>query len=120
MVLENLISNARKYSPDETTVTILAEALNGHVMVSVLDEGIGISPEDQAKLYKKFSRIYNDQSVAEGNGLGLYWSKKIVELHGGTITAQSAGTGLGSMFVVSLPAAREELVALEPVAAISA
>jgi excisionase family DNA binding protein len=102
MVLENLISNARKYSPDETTITIAASAGKDQITVSVKDEGIGISAEDQVKLYKKFSRIYNDQSVAEGNGLGLYWSKKIVELHGGKLMLEST-PGKGSKFTVALP-----------------
>ena len=101
MVIENLVSNASKYSTDGKVITIIAKRTSGEVHISVRDQGIGISAQDQQKLYKKFSRIYNDQSVAEGNGLGLYWSKKIVELHGGTLELQSH-LGRGSTFTISL------------------
>ncbi|HSH55308.1 MAG TPA: ATP-binding protein, partial [Candidatus Limnocylindrales bacterium] len=68
-----------------------------------IDEGVGISQEDQAKLFKKFSRIENPLSVkVGGTGLGLYWSKEIIEIHGGTI-AVSSELGKGTTFSVYLP-----------------
>jgi excisionase family DNA binding protein len=105
MVVENLLSNASKYSPSDTAIEVTARRTRDSVLISVRDHGIGISAEDQAKLYKKFSRIYNDQSVAEGNGLGLYWSKKIVELHHGQLLLDSE-PGHGSVFTIQLPVTR--------------
>ena len=101
MVIENLLSNASKYSPDGTAIEVAAKTTASHVVIRVRDRGIGISKQDQAKLYKKFSRIFNDQSTAEGNGLGLYWSKKIVELHHGELSLESE-PGKGSTFTVKL------------------
>ncbi|HSH17913.1 MAG TPA: ATP-binding protein [Candidatus Saccharimonadales bacterium] len=102
MVIENLLSNASKYSSDGTAIRIKLKKGKAAVSLSVVDQGVGISKEDQPKLFKKFSRIFNDQSVAEGNGLGLYWSNKIVELHQGALTLESK-PGQGSTFTISIP-----------------
>lgn len=102
MAIENLISNASKYSPDGKRITVIAHSSAGQLRVSVQDEGIGISRKQQQKLYQKFSRIYNDQSVAEGNGLGLYWTKKIIELHDGRLMLHSQ-PGMGSTFTITIP-----------------
>jgi two-component system phosphate regulon sensor histidine kinase PhoR len=69
----------------------------------VTDKGLGISPENQTKLFRKFSRIRNPQSdTAEGVGLGLYMAKKIVELHKGSITVSSS-ENRGARFTIELP-----------------
>lgn len=103
MVLENLLSNASKYSPPQTHITISAGQRDDGIFIAVTDTGIGISKKDQEQLYKKFSRIDgNFTHSIEGTGLGLYWVKKIVELHSGTLQLQSR-VGHGSTFTVTLP-----------------
>jgi len=103
MVIENLVSNAIKYSPDETEIAIYLEHEADSVVLRVKDEGYGIEQQNMDQLFKKFSRLPNPKSVkAQGSGLGLYLVKKLVELHGGTIEAESS-PGLGATFIVRLP-----------------
>jgi signal transduction histidine kinase len=72
-------------------------------MVSIKDEGVGIKRSEKSKLFKKFSRIPNDGAHnIEGSGLGLYWVKRIVELHDGRINVKSR-YGKGSTFIIDLP-----------------
>ena len=73
------------------------------------DTGIGISSEDLPKLFKEFTQLETTAAQAyEGTGLGLALSKRLVELHGGTIRAESAGEGQGSVFTVCLPFGQPE------------
>jgi signal transduction histidine kinase len=103
MVLENITDNASKYSPARTTLEVrLAKDANNYT-VGVRDEGVGIARADMGKLFKKFSRIDNPLSVdAGGTGLGLYWAKKIMALHKGTVKVSST-PGEGSTFTIILP-----------------
>jgi two-component system, OmpR family, sensor histidine kinase VicK len=103
MVLENIIENASKYTlPGKQIKIKLAKRQNG-LAVSVADEGIGMSKKDLTRLFKKFSRIDNPLSVAVGGtGLGLYWAKKVIDLHGGSITVSSK-LNQGSTFTIILP-----------------
>ena len=103
MVLENLIDNASKYSPEKSTVTIAVERAAGFLCIDITDQGVGISPEDHTKLFKKFSRIDNAMSTqVGGTGLGLYWAQQIIALHRGSIMVRSKA-GEGSTFTVQLP-----------------
>lgn len=104
MALGNLIDNASKYTPEGKAISITIDRhADDTIEISIIDEGVGISQEDQAKLFKKFSRIENPLSVkVGGTGLGLYWSKEIIEIHGGTI-AVSSELGKGTTFSVYLP-----------------
>lgn len=104
MVLENLLDNASKYSDEGKTVNVgIDDTGNDHVLVTIQDHGVGIAPEDQGKMFEKFSRIYNPLSThVGGTGLGLYWAKKIVDLHGGTIDFTSA-ENKGTTFHIYLP-----------------
>ena len=103
MVLENLLDNASKYSPEKTTTEVRVYVADDHVKIAVKDEGFGIRQEDVEKLFRKFSRLDNPLSIAVGgNGLGLYWAKKVIDLHGGSIDVESV-PGKGSVFTVSLP-----------------
>lgn len=103
MVIENLISNAIKYSPDETEIAISLEHEKEMIVLKVKDQGYGIDQHGMDQLFKKFSRLPNPKSVrAQGSGLGLYLVKKLVELHGGTIEVQSTPS-LGTTFIVRLP-----------------
>ena len=101
-VLVNLISNAVKFTPEGGRVTITAKAISGldRLEIQVADTGIGIRPEDQAQLFKPFSRVGSEQF--EGTGLGLVITRRLVELHDGTIGVSSV-PGQGSTFTVQLP-----------------
>ena len=106
VVLENLVSNASKFTPKAGRITIKLNDYRNEVIFSVQDTGVGIPEHARYNLFKKFSRIANPLSVvAEGTGLGLYLANEIVALHGGRITVQSM-PGQGSTFTVYLPKER--------------
>lgn len=103
MVIENLLSNASKYSYKDSKITIKTYSTQHEVYIEVKDEGVGISSKDYDKLFKKFSRIDNDLSVeVGGSGIGLYIDKVLIELHGGKITVDSQLEN-GSKFTIKLP-----------------
>lgn len=104
----NLIRNAWQYTPDGGQVTLQLSARNGHVVLDVIDTGIGIPRQDQPQLFTRFYRAPG-QALAEetrGLGLGLYVTRAIVEAHGGEIHVISE-QGAGSTFSVVLPAGPE-------------
>jgi signal transduction histidine kinase len=102
-ILLNLLSNAVKFTPDGGRVDVNARLDSNKIFISVKDTGVGISPEDQASLFEEFKQVGNDRSRrAEGTGLGLALTKRLVELHGGEIRVDSA-PGKGSTFTVMLP-----------------
>jgi two-component system CheB/CheR fusion protein len=103
MVLENLLDNAGKYSKHGAQVTVNIDQDSSFTTVSITDQGVGIYKSDLKKLFKKFSRIDNPLSVSvKGTGLGLYWVKKILDLHGGSIKVKSTPS-VGSTFIVKVP-----------------
>jgi PAS domain S-box-containing protein len=103
MVLENIIDNASKYTPNDRDIWIKVTSTSKNVRVRVKDEGVGIRKKDMQKLFKKFSRIENPLSTsAGGTGLGLYWASKIIELHNGSIKVTSAYRK-GTEFVITVP-----------------
>ncbi len=103
MVFENLIDNASKYSEANTKISIAIHESIKNVTVDIIDEGVGISAKERSRLFEKFSRINNPLSTkVGGTGLGLYWARKIVDLHDGSITVTSK-KGHGATFSVSLP-----------------
>lgn len=103
-VLNNLVSNALKYSPATGRVEIALSREEEFAVVRVRDEGIGLSKEDLPDLFKPYRRTTRGQSYASGVGLGLFGVKRIIEAHGGSITAESV-LGHGATFVVRLPIA---------------
>ena len=112
--LNNLLSNAFKFSPEHATVTISAARNGNFVEVSVSDTGVGIPPEDLDRLFQKFVQVGSRPTRGEkGTGLGLAIVKKIVELHGGRVWATSK-VGEGSTFTFSLPLEKRSSAEPEP------
>ena len=105
-VFSNILSNASKYSQPGATIRVAAEASAAEVVVTTVDEGIGISPEMLPTIFEMFSQAPQALAHAPGGiGIGLALVKGLVELHGGRVTARSEGVGHGSTFEVRLPAA---------------
>jgi PAS domain S-box-containing protein len=103
-VIWNLLSNAIKFTPKGGRVQVLLELVNSHIEISVSDNGIGIPAEFLPQLFGRFSQRDSTANRAHGGlGLGLAISKQLVELHGGTIHAKSAGEGRGATFIIRLP-----------------
>jgi signal transduction histidine kinase len=102
-ILLNLLSNAVKFTPDGGRIVVSAALAGPGVEVAVRDSGIGISAKDQSALFKEFHQVGTDSArKAEGTGLGLALTKRLVELHGGTIAVQSE-VGKGTTFTFTLP-----------------
>lgn len=103
-VLSNLLTNAAKYTDPEGEIRLSARVEPQAVLISVADTGIGIDAETLPSVFEMFSQLHNGRDHSEGGlGIGLALSKGLVELHGGTIEARSAGPGQGSEFIVTLP-----------------
>jgi len=106
-ILLNLLSNAVKFTPSGGKVTVTADySADGGLLIQVKDNGIGIAPEDLARLFDRFAQV--DTSYARrhgGTGLGLHLTKKLIELHGGTIRLESQ-VGIGTTASVTWPTER--------------
>ena len=101
MVVRNLLTNAAKYSPAGSHITVRIRRHDGMATVAVTDQGAGISPQDQPNLFTRFGRIKSTQHV-QGTGLGLWLSREIALMHDGDLTVESA-LGIGSTFVLAVP-----------------
>jgi signal transduction histidine kinase len=102
-VLSNLIDNAIKYSPDGGRVTLAVEPKDRYVRFAVQDEGLGIPPDEQARIFEKFYRLDPDMTQGiGGTGLGLYICRELVRRVDGRIRVESDGSS-GSTFVVEIP-----------------
>lgn len=110
-VLANLLNNAARYTDRGGKITLRARRLGAEVLFCVADTGIGFEPAEAARLFGMFMR--GERST--GLGIGLALARKLVQMHGGSIEARSAGPGRGAEFVVRLPLAGQP--ALEPAAA---
>jgi len=106
-VIINLLSNSIKYTPSNGTIKINSELIDNHYIISIADNGIGLTEQEKLKIFKKFGKIERYGKgldvISEGSGLGLYISKKIIELHKGKIWVESEGRDKGSTFYFSLP-----------------
>jgi two-component system sensor histidine kinase VicK len=102
-VLSNVIGNAIKYSPEGSTIAIFTTVTEGYVKVYIKDNGIGIPKEDLPRIFERFYRVDKARSRAMGGtGLGLAISKEIMELHGGSINAESE-YGKGTTMILWIP-----------------
>jgi signal transduction histidine kinase len=104
--IDNLVSNAIKYSPIGGKIAVLVRHEHNSTIIRIADEGAGLSPEDLGRLFGRFQRLSAKPTAGESStGLGLSIVKRIIDMHGGQVTAESAGPGQGSTFTVTLPAA---------------
>jgi signal transduction histidine kinase len=117
-VVFNLLSNAVKFTPDGGRIDVSARADGPDVLIAVRDSGIGISPEDQERLFEEFRQVGEVSRQVEGTGLGLALSKRFVELHGGCIRVESE-VGVGSTFTISLPLRRRASIDADAPAALT-
>ena len=108
-VLDNLLTNAARYSNASSPIRLAALREDFHVHISVADEGKGVTVDLLPQLFRKFSRIdsNNDERVTQGTGLGLAICKGIVEAHGGRVWAESDGPGQGTKVTFTVPVAEE-------------
>jgi signal transduction histidine kinase len=104
-LLDNLISNAIKYSPTGEPIVVSIQAEESVGKISVIDHGLGIPAEHLARVFERFYRVGGTADAVAGQGLGLSICKEIVTAHGGKIWAESEGTGHGSTFSFTLPLA---------------
>lgn len=103
MVVENLVSNAIKYTHPGGTVMVSLKSVKNTYELSVKDTGVGIADTDIDKLFRQFSRVDNERShLVSGTGVGLYLVKNLIELHGGSVSLSSK-LGKGTIFTISFP-----------------
>ena len=103
-VLSNLLSNAVKFTPGRGAIAFSVACEGAEAVIRVRDDGIGIRPEMLGRIFEPFAQADRlPERVQEGLGIGLTLARSLVEMHGGTLTATSAGPGRGSEFVVRLP-----------------
>jgi signal transduction histidine kinase len=103
--IDNLVSNAIKYSPIGGKISVVVTHEGNNTVIRIADQGPGLSPEDLGRLFGRFQRLSAKPTAGESStGLGLSIVKRIIDMHGGHVTAESAGPGQGSTFTVILPA----------------
>jgi PAS domain S-box-containing protein len=111
-VVSNLLNNAAKYTPDGGRVELSARREGRDVLVSVTDSGIGIPADALPLVFEMFTQVGRTRERSQGGlGIGLALVRRLVELHGGTVTAESEGPGRGSTFTVRLPVAEASAAA---------
>ena len=112
LVISNLLNNAIKYTPPNGKIEVKSAITDNSILISIHDNGIGITNEEKKRLFSQFGKIerYGQglDIISDGSGLGLFISKKIVELHGGKIGVKSKGRNKGSTFYFTLPLTNEK------------
>lgn len=104
IVFNNLIDNAIKYSVNPIRINVVLKTDAKKLYIFFTDNGIGLAPKDQKKVFKKFQRINRkDIPSVKGTGLGLYWVREIIKSHGGDIKVESPGVNRGTKFTIELP-----------------
>jgi signal transduction histidine kinase len=107
-VFANLLTNAAKYTDRGGHIEVSAQREGGTVEVRVRDDGVGLSAEELERVFQRFAQVSGSLSRSQGGlGIGLSLVRSLVQMHGGTVHAESAGPGQGSVFVVRLPLRQE-------------
>lgn len=110
-VVSNLLNNAAKYTPEHGRISLAAERDGNEVVIRVRDSGVGIPHDMLPHVFGMFTQLDSSRNRSQGGlGLGLTIVKRLVEMHGGSVSATSSGTGQGSEFAVRLPAIPDEQV----------
>ena len=104
-ILQNLLINAAKYTPEGGRIALKVEAADGLVMTSVSDNGRGIAPDDLETIFELFKQGAHDTPHESGLGIGLTLARSLAEMHGGMLEARSPGPGQGSTFTFRMPVA---------------
>lgn len=113
-VLANLLNNAAKYTPPGGRIEMSIQRDGDHAAIRIADNGVGISSELLPKVFEMFNQVGASLDRSQGGlGIGLTLVKRLVEMHGGTVEAESPGVGLGSAFTVRIPLVEEQRAALE-------
>ena len=102
-----LLENAAKYSPSGSTISIDARTDGEYVILSVSDQGIGITPDEQQQLGRRSFRGRRHRGAIPGSGLGFWIASTFVKAYGGTIYIRSRGQGLGATASIMLPVSRQ-------------
>jgi signal transduction histidine kinase len=105
-VFANLLNNSAKYSPPGSSISARITREGDSASIAIADNGVGISPAMLGRVFEMFERAGEPGGTQEGLGIGLTLVRRLVELHGGTVTAQSEGLNCGSTFIVKLPLAQ--------------
>jgi signal transduction histidine kinase/CheY-like chemotaxis protein len=105
-ILDNLLSNAIKFTPEGGHISLAVRRDGEQVLIAVSDDGVGIAPEDQERVFEEFQQVGDRGSRTKGTGLGLALTRRLVMAHGGSITVEST-LGVGSTFTVALAAAEQ-------------
>jgi len=113
-IIVNLLTNAAKYTERNGRITVAVAATAGQVCIRVRDTGVGIAADMLEHIFEPFRQLRAAGGQTDGLGIGLTLARKLIELHGGSITVTSAGPGRGSEFSVRLPQAQPADVATEP------
>jgi PAS domain S-box-containing protein len=104
-ILNNLLTNAAKYTDPGGTIRVQVTPVDQQIHIDVVDSGVGIAPESLPAVFEMFGQVFGSVDRSEGGvGIGLALTKNLVEMHGGSIRAFSAGLGQGSTFHLTLPA----------------
>jgi two-component system, chemotaxis family, CheB/CheR fusion protein len=103
--ITNLLNNSARYTPQGGCIRLEAHADQGHCVIRVTDNGIGIAPKALPTLFERFRQVHDKKGPQGGLGIGLALAKQLVEMHDGTIEAHSAGANSGAEFVIRLPLA---------------
>lgn len=108
-IVGNLLHNASKFTPERGEVKVVLRYDDGTAFIDVIDSGVGIAPEQLPRVFDMFVRVARaGSSLSNGLGIGLALSRRLAEMHGGTLTADSAGLGKGSVFTLAVPAVQGE------------
>ena len=103
--IQNVLGNAVKFTPEGGQISVAVETNGTHALVRVTDSGVGISADDLGNVFDLFYRAHRERTSAGGFGIGLALARRIVECHGGSISARSGGLGQGTSFTIALPLA---------------